>query len=171
MTDPRLDGTENPENSVVIRRRLNADVSLVWKMWTDADLFASWYGPAGASIHSATIDAEVGGRRHICMSFHTPSGDRLMWFTGEHLVVEPNIKLVYTESLSDQKGRVLTHAETGLPAAHPLTTLVSVEFTAEESATTIVLTHQGIPPGSPGEVGWNMAFDKLVVLVGHAARP
>jgi hypothetical protein len=29
----------------------------------------------------------------------------------------------------------------------------------------MVLTHVGIPAGSPGAVGWNMAFDKLAAIL------
>ena len=35
--------------AVVIERVLEAPASLVWQMWTDADHFAAWYGPTGAT--------------------------------------------------------------------------------------------------------------------------
>ncbi|NNL46780.1 MAG: SRPBCC domain-containing protein, partial [Acidimicrobiia bacterium] len=55
----------NDENSVMIERTLDAPVELVWQMWTDADHFAAWYGPMGATIPKAEMDVRVGGRRLI----------------------------------------------------------------------------------------------------------
>ena len=74
----------------------NAPVDLIWEMWTDPDHFARWYGPDGATIPSAKIDLTVGGRRQICMEIQGPSGARQMWFTGEHLEIVANQRLVYT---------------------------------------------------------------------------
>jgi hypothetical protein len=42
---------------------------------------------------------------------------------------------------------------------------VRVEVAALEGRTRMVLTHVGIPAGSPGAMGWNMAFDKLAALL------
>jgi len=36
--------------SVVIERTFHATLDLVWDMWTQAEHFAAWYGPMGASI-------------------------------------------------------------------------------------------------------------------------
>ena len=49
--------------SVEIERIFDAPIDLVWSMWAEAEHFASWYGPAGASIPTAEMDVTVGGRR------------------------------------------------------------------------------------------------------------
>ena len=49
-------------------------------------------------------------------------------------------------------------------AGHPGTTEVRVELTGLGDRTRIVLTHVGVPAGSPGATGWATALDKLAVL-------
>ena len=67
-------------DSVVIERHFDAPVELVWKMWTESEHFAAWYGPTGATIPVAKMNVWVGGSRHICMAMETPNGPMQMWF-------------------------------------------------------------------------------------------
>ena len=152
-------------NSVVIERRFDAPVGLIWKMWTDPDHFKAWYGPQGAAIPVAKLDVRVGGTRLVCMEVTTPNGLMRMWFTGEHLVVAKPVRLVYTESMSDENGNVQSPSELGMPEGHPTTTEVRVELQETDARTKMILTHVGIPSDSPGAMGWNMAFDKLATYV------
>lgn len=155
----------NSQDSVVIDRTFNAPIGLIWKMWTDPDHFKAWYGPQGATIPVAKLDVRVGGNRLVCMEMTTPNGPMQMWFTGEHLVVAKPERLVYTESMSDEDGNVKSPSEMGMPEGHPTTTEVRVELQETDDRTKMVLTHVGIPAGSPGAMGWNMAFDKLATYV------
>src|SRR5262245_13975717 len=93
-----------PNDAVVIERTFDAPPELVWQMWTDPDHFATWFGPTGASVPSAELDVRVGGRRRVCMEVQTPNGEMRMWFGGEHTVVEPPTRLVYTEQITDEDG-------------------------------------------------------------------
>jgi hypothetical protein len=45
-------------------------------------------------------------------------------------------------------------------------TEVHVDLAAIEGGTRVVLTHVGIPSGSPGAAGWSMALDKLAARAG-----
>jgi len=158
------------EDAVVIERTLDAPVELIWRMWTVPEHFAAWYGPEGASIPVARMDVRVGGTRLVCMQVDTPRGAMTMWFTGEYLEVVPNKRLVYTESISDENGTVIAPADLGMPAGHPATTEVRVDLDDLGDRTRMVLTHAGIPAGSPGAAGWTMALDKLaarVMALGH----
>ena len=158
---------ERRENAVVIERRFEAPVELIWKLWTDPEHFAAWYGPDGATIPVAKMDVRVGGARLVCMEVSAPSGQMQMWFTGEYLDVVENKRLVYTESMSDGQGNVMTAADMGMPDSHPTTTEVRVELEDIDGGTRMVLTHSGIPADSPGAAGWAMALDKLE---SHVAR-
>lgn len=158
-----------PTDQVVIERIIDAPSALVWRLWTEPDHFAAWYGPDGATIPDAVLDVRVGGRRRVAMEVPTPAGPRRMWFIGEHLEVSEPRRLVYTESLADEAGRVLTAAETGLPDGHPTVTRVTVELEDLDGRTRLVLTHAGIPAGSPGAAGWAMALDKLALRAMSAA--
>jgi uncharacterized protein YndB with AHSA1/START domain len=84
-----------------------------------------------------------------------------MWFTGQYLVVVENERLVYTESMSDENGNVISPSDMGMPEGHPTTTEVRVELEDVGGRTKMVMTHVGIPSGSPGAAGWTMALDKL----------
>jgi len=150
---------------VVIERTLDAPVELIWKMWTDPEHFAAWYGPMGASIPVANMDVRVGGTRHICMAMETPDGPMKMWFVGEFREIVENERLVYTDAMSDEEGNVKSAAEMGMPEGHPTTTEVIVELESVDGATKMTMTHVGVPADSPGAGGWGMAMDKLATHV------
>ena len=84
---------------------------------------------------------------------------------GEYREVVTNQRLVYTDSMSDEHGNVLSPSEMGMPDTHPTTTEVIVELAEIDGHTRMVMTHVGIPTGSPGAIGWTMAFDKLAVYL------
>ena len=149
------------EKPVEIERMVDASPAAVWQMWTVPEQFAAWYGPNGASIPVADLDARVGGRRLVCMEMQTPNGPMQMWFTGEHRELAENERLVYTESMSDADGNVLSAADMGMPEGHPDVTEVIVEFADVGGRTKMVMTHVGVPADSGGAAGWAMAFDKL----------
>ena len=148
-------------NAVVIERTLDAPVDVVWRMWTQPEHFAAWYGPTGASIPVAKMDVRVGGTRLVCMEMQTPNGTMQMWFTGEYREVVENQRLLYTESMSDPAGNVLSPSDLGMPEGHPTTTEILVELDDLGGRTKMVMTHFGIPTDSPGAAGWTMALDQL----------
>ena len=45
--------TDVPTDVVVIERDFDAPPEVVWRMWTDSQEFAAWYGPPGATIPTA----------------------------------------------------------------------------------------------------------------------
>ena len=153
------------QDAVTIERSFGAPVELIWQMWTDPEHFAAWYGPDGATIPIAKMDVRVGGTRLVSMEVQTPDGPMQMWFTGEYREVVENERLVYTESMSDENGNVLSPEELGMPAGHPTTTEVRVELEDVGGRTKMVMTHTGVPGDSPGATGWTMALDKLAAHV------
>jgi uncharacterized protein YndB with AHSA1/START domain len=159
------------QDAVTIERSFDAPVDLVWQMWTDPEHFAAWYGPDGATVPVAKMDVRVGGSRLVCMQIHTPDGPMQMWFTGEYREVVENERLVYTDSMSDEHGNVVSPSDMGVPEGHPTTTEVRVELEdLGDRRTKVVMTHVGIPADSPGAVGWTMALDKLAARIGAGDR-
>jgi len=154
-----------PRDAVVIERSFDAPTDLIWQMWTEPEHFRAWYGPGGATIPVATMDVRVGGTRLVCMEMATPDGPVQMWFTGEYREVVENERLVYTESMSDEHGNVMSPSDMGMPEGHPTTTEVIVELEDLGGRTRMVMTHAGVPGDSPGATGWAMAFDKLAAHV------
>ncbi len=90
-----------------------------------------------------------------------------MWFIGEFLEIVEDRRLVYTEAMSDAEGNIISPADMGMPDGHPTMTEVIVELEDVAGRTKMTMTHVGVPAGSPGAAGWNMAFDKLA---GHLAN-
>lgn len=152
-------------NRVVIERIFDAPPEVIWQMWTEPDHFKAWYGPDGVTIPVAILDVENGGRRIVSMAMATPAGPMQMWFTGEHREVVKNQRLVYTESIADENGNVLSPQAICMPEDHPTATEVTVELVDLGGRTKVVLTHAGIAADSPGAAGWAMAFDKLAEYV------
>ena len=152
--------TKTPDR-VTIERTFAAPPETIWNLWTQPEHFASWYGPAGSSVPVARMDVRVGGTRLLCMEVQTSQGPRRMWFTGTYLEVAVNRRLVYTDAIADEHGNVVAPQQIGMPADHPTITEVRVDLEPVSGGTRLVLTHVGIPEGSPGAVGWAMALDKL----------
>jgi len=148
-----------PNDAVVIERIFDAPVALIWQMWTQPEHFKQWYGPTGFSVPVAKMDVRVGGKRLVCIE--SPDGSMKMWTTGEYLEVVPNERLVYTDSMADENGNLVSPSAMGMPDDHPATTEVTVLLEAVGGRTKMVMTHAGIPADSPGATGWNQAFAKL----------
>lgn len=150
-------------DAVVIERTFAAPADRIWQMWTEAEQFQKWYGPKGFSVPVAQMDLRVGGKRLICMA--SPDGSMKMWFTGEFVEIVPTTRLVYTESMADEQGNVISPAAMGMSPGYPETTEVTVELVDIGGHTKMVMTHVGVPAGSGGEGGWKQAFDKLAEQV------
>ena len=146
-------------NAVVIERTLDAPADLVWQMWTDPEHFKGWYGPQGFSVPVAEMDMRVGGKRLVCMS--SPDGSMKMWTTGEFVEIAPNVRLVYTESPSDENGVPVSPSAMGMPDGYPASTTVTVELEDLGGRTRMVMTHAGMPADSGAGGGWEQAFEKL----------
>ena len=158
------DNNPSPD-SVKIEREFAAPIELVWQMWTEEEHFKSWYGPMGMQIPVANMDVQVGGKRLICMEMNMPDRQMKMWMTGEYLEITPHTRLRYTEAMCDEDGNIMSPEMMGMPAGSPTNTEVVVELEATDGGTKMTMMHIGVPAGSPGEGGWNMAFDKMAPYV------
>ena len=154
------------ENAIVIERTFEAPPTLIWQMWTEPEHYQKWYGPNGFTVPVAEMDVRVGGKRLVCMEMQTPNGARQMWTTGEYREVVPTTRLVFTESMADEHGNVVSPAAMGMGDDHPLTTEVTVQLADLDGRTKMVLTHAGMPGNQQGAgSGWQQAFDKLADYV------
>ena len=153
------------DNWARIEREFDASIDDVWAMWTDPAKFQSWYGPNGFTIPVAEMDVTVGGTRKISMEMKTPERTMQMWFIGQYKEVTPKTRLVYSESMCDPDGNVLSPESMGMPEGTPDTTEVVVQLEEKGDKTQMVLTHIGVPAGSPGEGGWAQAIEKMAALL------
>lgn len=151
----------NHQGWAKVQRELDAGIEDVWAMWTDPELFKSWYGPMGMSVPTAEMDVVVGGTRKVCMEMTTPERTMSMWFIGVYKEVSKPSRLVYTESMCTEDGTIITPQSMGMPEGTPDITEVIVELNETGGKTMMTMVHVGVPEGSPGEGGWNQAIDKL----------
>lgn len=100
------------------------------------------------------------------MEVQSPDGPMRMWFTGEYREVTENSRLVYTESLCDENGDVLSPSAMGIPVGVPPRPRSGSKLDDVDGRTRMVMTDVRIPQHSPGAAGWAMALDKLAT---HAA--
>jgi uncharacterized protein YndB with AHSA1/START domain len=148
-------------NDIVIERIFNAPIELIWQMWTKPEHFQNWYGPKGATVPVAKMDVKVGGKRLICMEMQRPNGSMKMWSTGEYLEIVPNTKLVYSDSMSDENGNIMSASDMGMPEGFPVTTEVIVVLEDLGGKTKMTMTHAGMPANQGAGGGWEQAFEKM----------
>lgn len=150
---------------VRIEREFEAPINLIWEMWTDPALFKQWYGPSGMSIPTAEMDVRVGGTRKVCMAMQSPERSMEMWFTGVYKEVRAPDRLVYTESMCDADGTIISPKTMGMPGDFPDVTEVIIDLSEVDGKTRMVMVHVGVVEGTAGAGGWNQAFDKLAAFV------
>jgi hypothetical protein len=78
----------------------------------------------------------------------------------QHLEVTEPTRLVYTETIADERGNPISAESLGLPPKTPETTEVTVVLDEVNGGTRVTLTHAGVPAESGAARGWNGAFDK-----------
>ena len=153
------------KDAIVIERTFDAPVDLIWQMWTQPTHFQNWYGPQGASVPVAEMDVRVGGKRKVCMEMQRPGGSMKMWTTGEYIEVIPNKRLVFSESMSDENGKVMSASDMGMPEGFPMTTEVTVVLEELDGRTKMTMTHAGMPADSGAGGGWEQAFAKMETYI------
>jgi uncharacterized protein YndB with AHSA1/START domain len=92
--------TEMAEHTIVIERELDAPRELVWKVWTDPDEVARWWGPEHFTTPRDKIEFDLrpGG---VCrMTMVGPEGEEYP-SDGHFGIVEPPARLSFGEETTD----------------------------------------------------------------------
>jgi uncharacterized protein YndB with AHSA1/START domain len=90
------------EATIVITRTVDAPRALVWKVWTDPNHIALWWGPNGFTNTIHSMDVKPGGEWRYIM--HGPDGTNYNNKIVYREVVKPE-RLVYDHS-GDEEGDV-----------------------------------------------------------------
>lgn len=120
-----------------ITRSFDAPLALVWKVYSQAEHLAKWWGPKGFTWVSGTLDFRPGGRFHYGM--RAPTGDE-MWGKFDYREIIPQRKLVFTSSFSNAAGDTV---RAPFAANFPLQVLNEVTFSEAGARTT--LSMRGTP--------------------------
>lgn len=138
-----------------ITRVLDAAPPTVWRVLTEPDQLARWWGPAGFTSPSIDLDLRVGGRYRIEMK--PPEGDAF-FLQGEFRQVAPPSQLAFTfrweEPDPDDQETVVTLSLTDLGGRTELA-LDQGPFATEAR----LALHGG---------GWSDSFDKLTEIFSPA---
>lgn len=95
------------ERELVVIRTFNAPPSVVYKAWSQPELFQRWWVPKsvpGISLISCDMDVRTGGKYRL--EFGTGGSDT-MTFYGKYLEVVPNERMVWTND-EGEEGAVTT---------------------------------------------------------------
>lgn len=141
-----------PDLELHLERAVSAPPERVFAACVEADALAAWWGPAGFTSGTVTLDARVGGRYRIAMQ---PPAGSLFHLCGEFRAVEPPDRLVYTFVWEE-------------PDPDDRETLVSLVFRRIPDGTKIVLDQAPFATEERyalHETGWTETLDRLARFV------
>ena len=138
--------------TLVLKRVLSAAPPAVFRLFSDPDELAKWWGPAGFTVPSLEFDPRAGAGYRIEMQ--PPDGDPF-YLTGRFREVEPPARLSFTFAWED-------------PDPDDVETLVELSFGNLSGSTEVVLTQGSFKTEARRALhrdGWGDSFDKLERLI------
>ncbi len=93
------------DRELLVTRTFDAPPQMVFKAWSQPDLFRRWWVPKGSGISlvSCDMDVRTGGKYKLEFG----AGDDTMAFYGKYLDVVPNERIVWTND-EGEEGAVTT---------------------------------------------------------------
>ena len=134
-----------------LKRVLSAAPPAVFRLFSDSDELAKWWGPAGFTVPSLEFDPRAGAGYRIEMQ--PPDGDPF-YLTGRFREVEPPARLSFTFAWED-------------PDPDDVETLVELSFGNLSGSTEVGLTQGSFKTEARRALhrdGWGDSFDKLEQL-------
>jgi uncharacterized protein YndB with AHSA1/START domain len=119
MTEP------TSELSLTVDQVIDARPDTVFRLLTDPDLYARWFGPAGATTTVEEMELTLGGRLQLRICF--PGTDFEVRIEGFYEVIEPPARLVHTWRSMDEQ----------------LVTTVAFEIEPHGTRTRLRVNHRG----------------------------
>jgi uncharacterized protein YndB with AHSA1/START domain len=152
-SDPMTDEPGLAVRDVSITRLVKSRRELVWRLWTEADHLAQWWGPHGFTNPECSIDPRPGGELRIVM--RSPDGEQYL-NVGIVQAVDPPTRLVFTIALVNSDG------------SRRLENLTTVDLTENDEGTEVAV-HVKVLYAAPEadqnlagmEDGWNESLEEL----------
>ncbi len=128
------------EPRFTIARRYDADLDLMFRVWTEAEHLKQWFGPAGCSMPTCRMDLRPGG---TCLfQLVMPDGGE-MWGKFVYREVVPNKRLIWVHSFADAEGNTVKHP---MSDTWPLEILSTVTFEPDAGGTLVTVDMRPIDP-------------------------
>lgn len=107
-TTPRTTTERVSDRELVVTRTFNAARHIVFKAWSDAELFKRWWVPKSApmTMLSCAMDVRTGGT--YTLVFSHPAAPEPMTFFGKYIDVVPPSRIVWTNEEAGEAGQVTT---------------------------------------------------------------
>lgn len=112
-----------------IVRSFAAPRDVVFRAWTERDLFGRWFGPTDMRITRCDLDAQVGGAWLITMA----GAARSHTVSGKFLEITPPARLSFTWAWHETADPATTREHE---------TVVTIDFTAQGERTEMVLVQR-----------------------------
>jgi uncharacterized protein YndB with AHSA1/START domain len=148
------------ERELVLTRVFDAPRALVFKMWTNPNHLAEWWGPKGFTNPVCEVDLKPGGALRIVM--RAPDGGEYP-MKGVFREIVPPSRLVFTNIAVDKDGHSIIDG------------LTTVTFAEEGGKTKLTLQTRGVAVVDYAaaylqgmEAGWTQSLEKLEALVRRA---
>lgn len=120
----------NEDNTIVIKREFNAELELVWKAWTTAELLDQWWAPKPYHVETKSLSFVEGGMWLYAMV--SPENEKL-WCKANYEKIAAPISLTWLDAFCDENG----NENTDKPRSH-WTNI----FSEENGVTTVNITLQ-----------------------------
>jgi len=121
------------DNAFVFSRSFDAPRALVWKMWSEEEHLAKWWGPKGFPWVSCKLDFHPGRTFHYCMKM--PNGTE-MWGKFVYREIVAPERILFVNLFSDAEGNTTRGP---FMTDFPLEVLNLVTFTEEGGKTVVTL--------------------------------
>ena len=94
------------DRELVVTRTFDAPPRIVFKAWSEAEIFRQWWIPKGApmTLLGCDMDVRTGGKYRLEFG----AGDQTMAFYGKYLDVVPGERIVWTNDEGEEEGAVTT---------------------------------------------------------------
>ena len=152
------------DHELIVTRIFDAPRELVFKVWTEPEHIAQWWGPKGFTTRVTELDLRPGGTWRYIMT--GPNGAEYP-IKGVFREVIPPERIVTDDGFDEGYEQVV---KGDLPPG--MVTTVSFEDLDGKTKLTLQMTHASAEDRRQHEAmgvvaGWNSSFDRLEVYLGH----
>jgi uncharacterized protein YndB with AHSA1/START domain len=147
------------EAALSITRLFDAPRELVFEAWTNPDHLAKWWGPAGFTTASCTVNLTEGGGWRTCMRDNVDGVE--IWARGTYREIVAPERLVFSFAWEEP------------PGVPGLDTLVSVTFADRDGKTEMTFQQavfESAEDRDSHRSGWQGCFDDLAGYLAGGVR-